>query len=278
LVIHHAVTLNADVTVAALTIASDGVGGTYIGSLQFLGANTLSIAGNLDVNLGTLDPGFGTVAFLAGPQVINTHDQWVDFWDFTKITTGSLTFSPSTIGGIHVLNTLTLSGIAPAGYLPLRSAASPSRWQVWYEGSAVVDYVDVQDSANVAGTITAVNGVNSGNNAGWIFGGGSATTVTLTSSKKPGILNQTVTFTATVTPSDATGTITFQEDGGDIDTCENITVTPGVATTCTVTFTQLGSETITAVFSANDPFADGISNPINQVTVGGLYYLPSVQR
>jgi len=282
-VIRHAVTLDSDVSVASLAIESES-GGAYIGSLQFLGANTLSLSGNLTVNLGTIDPGHGTVTFLAGDQVINTHDQWVDFYNFSKVSTGSLTFAPSTIagelgGGIHVLETLTLSGTAPATYLPLRSTAAGSRWQVWYEGSAVVDYVDVQDSANVAGAITVVHGSNTGNNSGWLFGGGSTTSVMLTSSKQPGLLNQSVTFTATVLPSYAQGTVTFQKgkDGIHIDTCEDIPVVAGKAS-CTLTFTELGSESITAVFNSSDTFADATSNMINQMTVGGLYYLPAMHK
>jgi hypothetical protein len=279
-VILHQVTLASDVTVASLSVAANL---TNQGVLQFTGANTLSLSGNLNVDLGAIiDPGLGTVAFLAGSQVIDTHDQWVDFYNFTKTTTGSLTFSPSTIagesgGGIHVLETLTLTGTAPATYLTLRSTAAGSKWQVWYEGSAVVDYVDVQDSANVAGAITVVHGINTSNNSGWLFGDSSTTSVTLTSSRKPGLLNQTVTFTATVLPSNAQGTVTFQEDGGGIDTCEDIPVVAGKAT-CTVTFTKLGFETITAVFNSTDTFADATSNPINQLTVGGLYYLPTTPQ
>jgi len=289
IVIRHDVTLNADKSIASLSIETDQAAGTYFGSLQFLGVHTLTLSGNLNVDFaGFIDPGESTVAFAAGDQTITTNGQWVDFYNLTKASSGSLNFAPSAVagqdgGGVHVLEKLTLKGASPVGsspaaYLPVRSTTPGSAFQVWYEGSADIDFVDVKDAVNAVGTITATNTVDDGNNSGWIFGtGNAATKVALASSAKQGIINKAVTLTAIVTPLQASGKVTFFANGVDISACESIPVVEGKAT-CTVAFSALGSQIITSQYTAEEPFASATSNPINQVTVFAMYFLPALER
>lgn len=283
-VIRHDVTLSADKSIASLSIQTDRASATYFGSLQMLGAPTLTLSGNLNVDFaGFIDPGQSTVVFAAGDQTITTHDQWVDFYNLTKTSSGSLSFGPSATAGqagsgVHVLEKLTLKSETPGTYLPLRSTMAGSPFQVWYEGSADVDSVSVQDAINAVGTLTATNTVDDGNNSGWIFGSGNAATkVTLTSSDKWGILNKSVTFTATVIPYDATGTVKFFANGKDISSCEKVAVVMGKAS-CTIAFSSLGSQVITSQYTAEEPFTSADSNPISQVTVFAKYFLPAVEK
>ncbi len=268
-IIQNEVTLNTSASIASLSITSSGV-------LQLQDAQTLTLSGNMNVDLGgVFDPTESTVAFSAGDQTITTNNQWIDFYNLTKTTIGTLSVDPSTVsgetgGGLHILETLTIQGVAPSIFVALRSTVPGSRFQIWYEGAAVVDFVDVMDSANIAGIISVTNGINSANNTGWVFGAGDPTTIEISSSANPAVLNQPVTFTATISPFGATGTVSFYEDGGEISGCENVLVV-NLTATCTTTFTTLENETITAIFNANAPYGSSVSNSIQMpVVVGAL--------
>ncbi len=82
------------------------------------------------------------------------------------------------------------------------------------------------------------------------------TSVVLTSSLNPSYFGQAVTFTATVTPSAATGTMTFS---AGLNTEGVAAVTGGVAT-LTTSALSLGTHTMGAVYSG-DSFYPGSSAP-----------------
>ena len=99
-----------------------------------------------------------------------------------------------------------------------------------------------------------------------------STTMTLTSSVNPSVIGQAVTFTATVTPSAATGTVSFF-DGATQIAIE--TMSGGVAAFTTSALT-VGSHPITAVYSGDSTYAPVTStltgnpqvvNPGNTTTV-----------
>jgi len=94
------------------------------------------------------------------------------------------------------------------------------------------------------------------------------TTVTLASSANPGVVDQTVTFTATVSSSvtdlgPAAGTVTFDDGTGDI--CSAVPLSGGTAT-CQVAFASTGSHSITATYSGDANFAasDNAADPLDQ--------------
>ena len=78
------------------------------------------------------------------------------------------------------------------------------------------------------------------------------------------------TFTATVTPSDATGTVDFKLNGTTIFECGTQPVSGGVATCETHRLFNPGDQTITAVFTGNGLFEGqtGTSSDLNQVVQG----------
>ncbi len=88
----------------------------------------------------------------------------------------------------------------------------------------------------------------------------SATTTAITSSANPSVWGQSVTFTATVSGTGATGTVTFK-DGGT--TLSNATLTSGTATYSTSTL-SVGSHTITAIYSGDTHFAGSASSSLAQ--------------
>lgn len=275
----HAVSISSNQTVSGLTI---GLGGY----LSFANASTLTLNGNLDVNGGILAPqlldgdGFplpdgGSVVFGPGSQTILTNGAWVDFWNLTKESTAagdSLSVDPGvfdadsglTLGGLHILNNVVLKGTS-TNYLLLNSTVSGSQWQIWADLDYDINYVDVQDSANVSpsGTpITVPDGTDLGNNTNWWFGG--APSVFVTSSSNPAIVGTSVTFTATILPGDATGTVEFELNGVDISSCEAQPITAGVAT-CTVTDLIAGNHDITAIYSGDANYSSASSTPFTQI-------------
>ncbi len=77
---------------------------------------------------------------------------------------------------------------------------------------------------------------------------GGPTTTTLTSSLNPSVFGDSVTFTATVSPAAATGTVTFNIDGVVVGTPQ--TVVGGVAA-YTISSLAVGSHPVTATYSGD---------------------------
>ena len=93
-------------------------------------------------------------------------------------------------------------------------------------------------------------------------GGGGRTTssISLTSSLNPSTYGTPVTFTATVTPSTATGTVTFYSDGASIGTGS---LSGGTATLSISTLAS-GSHSITASYGGDSNDAASTSSPLTQ--------------
>jgi hypothetical protein len=92
--------------------------------------------------------------------------------------------------------------------------------------------------------------------------------VALVSSLNPILLQNPVTYTATVssTAGKPTGTVTFQDGGVALAACIGVTVTTstGVAS-CAVTYTAVGTHSITALYNGDTNFlAAGPSNTVSE--------------
>ena len=92
---------------------------------------------------------------------------------------------------------------------------------------------------------------------------GLPTTTTLTSDINPSNVGQLVTFTATVSPAAATGTVEFREGATLLGTG---TLAGGVATFATSTLAA-GTHTITAAYLGTLPYEASTSAPYDQVVV-----------
>jgi hypothetical protein len=88
-----------------------------------------------------------------------------------------------------------------------------------------------------------------------------ATSLTLTGpGSSPKIhISQTVTFTATANPADATGLVTFQSSGSDIPGCVGIALSSGQAS-CQVSTLAVKNHTITAIYAGDATHMGATSN------------------
>jgi hypothetical protein len=91
--------------------------------------------------------------------------------------------------------------------------------------------------------------------------GGSNTS--LTSSVDPSLAGQSVTFTATVAPVEATGSVTFQDGNGSIGTG---TLGGGIATFSTSALTP-GPHSITASYGGDGSYASSISSGLTEMVM-----------
>jgi len=94
-----------------------------------------------------------------------------------------------------------------------------------------------------------------------------ATTTTVTSSLNPSGLGQSVTFTATVTPTDGLGTVEFKNGLVDITGCAAQALTlvgASYQATCTTSSLPLGLNSITAIYSGDVLYAGSTSTALSQ--------------
>jgi hypothetical protein len=101
--------------------------------------------------------------------------------------------------------------------------------------------------------------------------------VVVTTSISPAGFGAQVKFTATVTPANATGLVTFKVDGANIPTCVNVSVVAGKAE-CTYSKLSGGIHSISAAY-AGDTYTQGGSAPtIFQVVDMAKFYMPITTR
>jgi hypothetical protein len=97
-----------------------------------------------------------------------------------------------------------------------------------------------------------------------------STTTTLVSSANPSVPRQRVTYTATVSPTDGGGSVTFYDGGTPITGCSGVSLARtahGYRATCTITYTATGSHTITAAYSGDTSYQASTSSPLTQDVV-----------
>jgi hypothetical protein len=105
----------------------------------------------------------------------------------------------------------------------------------------------------------------------------SLASVEVISSISPVGFGAQVKFTATITPANATGLVTFKVDGANIPTCVNVSIAAGIAE-CTYSKLGGGIHSISAVY-AGDTYTQGASSPtIFQVVDMAKFYLPVAAR
>ncbi len=87
-----------------------------------------------------------------------------------------------------------------------------------------------------------------------------STTTTLTSLPNPSVYGSSVTFTATVLPSAATGSVTFYDGGTSLGTSS---LSSGTASLQTSTL-SVGTHQVSAVYSGDSTYASSTSNTVTQ--------------
>ena len=117
--------------------------------------------------------------------------------------------------------------------------------------------------------IAGLNGLPTGGGPG----GKSNVTVSLTSSKNPSNFNDSITFTATISDSTATGTVQFLRDGINIGS--PVSVSGGQATSTAISTLTVGSHNIAAQYSGDTNFnaaSGSLTQTVGQVPTDVLIY------
>jgi hypothetical protein len=92
-----------------------------------------------------------------------------------------------------------------------------------------------------------------------------STTTTLSTVDNPGVVNDQVEFTATVSPAPNGGTVVFSVSGKPISGCSAQPVFPNGVATCFVHETTAGTQSVAANYSGDADYASSASSPINEV-------------
>ena len=91
-----------------------------------------------------------------------------------------------------------------------------------------------------------------------------ATTTAVDSSANPSTVEQAVTFTATVSPVPDGGTVSFTDGGTPMTGCSFEAVSAAGTAPCQVTYTAVGSHSITATYSGDTNFAPSSDDTLTQ--------------
>ncbi len=93
---------------------------------------------------------------------------------------------------------------------------------------------------------------------------GTATTTVVSSSANPGATGTSITYFATVTPTDNGGTVAFSDSGQPIGACSAQPVVATVAS-CTQFYAGSGSHAISAAYTGDDNFAPSTSSNFDEM-------------
>ena len=110
----------------------------------------------------------------------------------------------------------------------------------------------------------------SGNQGQSFFDVESSTSVAVTSSANAAVTSQAVTYSGSVNPSVATGTMTFKDNGKAIAACGAVTVANGSAS-CTTSYPTKGDHSITAVYAGSKTFAPSTSGALTELVMWPAY-------
>lgn len=232
---------------------------------SFTAPSILEVAGNW-VNRGTFTANDGTVTLNGTNQSLSGSTTFASLTKTVSLA-DTLTFAASSLQSIT--DTLTLRGIAGA-LLSLRSSLSGAQWYIDPQGTRDIQYVSVQDSLN-SNTMTIEAGIgstNEGNNAAWKF----PSTISFVSSPSSSYTGDSVTLSATVSPAEATGNITFRDNG---TTLGSVALVDGVASLAVSNFT-VGTHSLTATYGGNSIYNSSVTalshivnGQVSQVRAGG---------
>jgi hypothetical protein len=165
-----------------------------------------------------------------------------------KVTPNTATGTIQFLNGSTVLGTVTISGGSAALSISSLSAGAHSITAA-YSG-------DANDAAGTSAVLTQT--VNK-----------AASSVALTSSKNPSASGQSVTFTATVSPSSATGTVQFLDGSTALGT---VTMSGGSAA-LSISTLPVGANSITAVYSGDSNHLTSTSVVLTQNVTGAACHV-----
>ena len=270
---------------SSVTVASSSNPSTYGNSVTLTATVTPSAAtgtvtfkdGTTTLGTGTLSGGkttYSTSALAAGSHSItaayggdsnynsstsSTLTQTVNKANTT--TTVASSANPSTFGA-SVTFTATVTPSAAAGTVTFKDGSTTLGTGTLSSGKATYS---VSTLAVGSHSITAAYGGSSNYNSSTssVFTqtvNKAGTTTTVASSANPSTFGSSLTFTATITPSAATGTVTFKDGSTTLGTG---TLSAGKATYSTSTLSA-GSHSITAAYAGDSNYNSSTSSTLTQ--------------
>ena len=234
-----------------------------------IGTNTLDKLGLTSFNISTLTSGSHNITAVYGGDknfLTSTSNIVVQKVDYDTKTSLTSNINPSTLGQ-SVMFTATVTGAGgPSGTVVFRDglavlgSSSLTSGKATYTTSGLpagshsitASYNgDSNNDPSVSNAVVQV--VNSKNKA----------TVNLSSNNNPSVYGQSVAFTATISPSGATGTVQFQIDGTNFGGAVN--VSGGKAISGATTSLTIGSHNITATYSGDNTYGGSSATLVQKV-------------
>ena len=227
---------NATFSISSLSVGTSSITAVYVGDANFTASTSSALAQNVNQAAST-----AAVTSSLNPS---TSGQSVTFTATISPSsaTGTVQF---TIDGTNFGSPVTVSG---------GSAASPSISSLSV-GSHTIDAVYGGDSNYAASTGTLYQTVNR-----------ASTTTAISSSLNPSASGQSVTFTATISPSIATGTVQFVVDGSTFGS--PVDITNGSAASSSISSLSVGTHVINATYSGDTNYT-GSTGTLSQTVKTG---------
>ena len=216
----------ASLSTSSLTAGTHSITATYGGNANYLTSASTPLSQTVSASVSP------TTTALVSSAPTSTYGQSVTFTATVSPTnaTGSITFN---------------DGVTTLSVVPLAAGSAAFSTSALTGGMHSITAVYGGDSSHSGSTSNAVaQTVNP-----------ASTTTALSPSANPSTFGQSVTFTATVSPSAATGTVTFK-DG--VTTLGTGSLSSGTATFSTSSLTA-GSHSITAVYSGDTNYTTSTS-------------------
>ncbi len=220
---------------------------TYSGDTNF--AESASTTVNQVVN-SSVTATTTTLTSSANPSAVNQQ------------VTYTATVSPTDNGGTVSFTDggKTISGCQSAN-VSAGTAACPQTYSAKGSHSIVAAYSgDTSYGASTSAALTQT-----------VSSSTKATTTKLVTSANPAPLNKDMTYTATVSPTDGGGTVTFTYGGTDLPGCKAVAVNSSGVATCPIKWVSGGTTTIVATYSGDSAYTASTSNTIVQIVGAGKY-------
>jgi sugar lactone lactonase YvrE len=218
------------------------------------------------LNAVSLSDPFGVAVDLTGNLYIadSTNNRVLYYADVTTPTTITLeSNSNPSIFGQSVTFTATVSPISASGTVTFTEGAATLGTGTLANGIVTFSTSSLSvGSHDISATYGGDNSyIGSSSNTIHQVVNQASTSLTLTSLPNPSTFGQSVSFTATISPLMASGTVTFTESGSILGTG---TLSAGVAT-FSITNLPIGSHVISATYGGDSSYAGSVSNTVEQV-------------
>ena len=256
----------------------DGLGGLYV----VIGGNiTANYTLNVTINAGTFIVDAGYVANQLLGASVTDQNCVANGVAAPCITTsssasisGTLDFSPLWLGVDINADSLVLSagaGLTVAAFVT-DSTSNGFDYDVCFGGTYAASVSVGPVSLSTSGTFFGpfnIYGDGTQCPLGAIGGSLPSTSVAVKSSANPSSPGQAVTYTATVTPTDDQGTVSFADNNAAIPACETQPLNASGEATCQVTYQSAESDSIVATYSGDAAFQGSASPVLTQVIGAG---------